>query len=370
MLETPKPMPQAKKILDSKLFNMDVFDGLRKVPDSVVDLALVDPPYNLRINYGNYSDDMGSTEYVEWCKRWIGEISRALRPGGTLALVGMPRWSLELFPYMQQRLSFHCWIVWDSFSYPHSPVIPAHYPILCFSKGKIRPGLTREHARESSEDRDLMNPLNYGYCIRSKCVNARTSKMNQDRKVLSDLWTDIHRIRHNSFRYNHPTLMPQRLARRLILTFSKKEDMVLDCFNGIGTTSLVSRSLGRRYIGIEKNPIYFETSVQRHRTLEDGGDPFARGSGRSTRSNKGYRAVKPQVHVEKTLLLNEVKTVAVRLGRIPSENELETHGRYPLIYYHDNFTDWAEVTAVARRAGLAQPTGASIYELEYKKPRQ
>ena len=351
MPNNPKPMLQMQKILNNKILNMDVLDGLRRIPDNAVDLALVDPPYNLQIRYGNCSDNMSSSKYVEWCKKWISEVSRTLRPGGILTLVNIPRWSLELLPYMQQKLIFHCWIVWDAFSYPYSPIIPAHYPILCFSKGATL-GRVKEYVKEDSENYNLMNPLNYGYCIRNKCVKARTSKMNQDRRILSDLWTDIHRIRHNSFRYNHPTLMPQKLARRLILTFSEREDTVLDCFNGIGTTSLVSYSLGRKYIGIEKNQTYFETSIQRHQVLENGGNPFARGDGGSTRSSKKYRAVKPQAYVEKTLLLNEVKNVAARLGHAPSHDELKIYGKYPIKYYYNNFIDWAEITAITRRTGL------------------
>ena len=110
--------------------------------------------------------------------------------------------------------------------------------------------------------------------------------MLSDRKPLSDLWTEIHRVRHNSFRYNHPTLMPQRLARRLVLLFSDKGDTVLDCFNGVGTTTLVASSLNRKFIGIENDPGYFETSLERHKILNMGGDPFARKIAESTSSAK------------------------------------------------------------------------------------
>ena len=343
---------QQKKAQHNTIFNMDVFDGLKRIPDSAVDLALVDPPYNLRIKYGDLPDNMSNSEYVAWCKRWIDEIARTLRPGGVLTLVNIPVWSLELFPYLQRRLAFHTWIVWDSFSYPYSPIMPAHYPILCFTKGKIKSALTKNRREEKNTDYDLMHPLNYGYCIRRKCINARAPEMNRDRKVLSDLWTDIHRIRHNSFRYDHPTLMPQKLAKRLILTFSEMGDTILDCFNGIGTTSLVSCSLDRKYIGIEKNSSYFKTSLERHDILNNGKNPFARSNGISTSAAKRYRSIKPQVHVRKKALQNEVKKIAISLGHVPSEKELERYGEYPIKYYYDNFADWTEITAAARRTDL------------------
>ena len=184
------------------------------------------------------------------------------------------------------------------------------------------------------------------------CLRRRTNKMKNDRKQLSDLWTEIHRIRHNSFRYNHPTLMPQKLAKRVILSFSKENDVVLDCFNGVGTTTLVAKELNRNYIGIEKSVSFFKTSLQRHKILERGGDPFARKSSKSTTLDKGYREIKPQIHVEKWLLQTEVKKLAKRLGHIPTKSELRTHGKYPIKYYFDNFRDWAEITVAARRSGL------------------
>ena len=337
---------------NNKIFNCDVFAGMKKIPDNAVDLALVDPPYNISIKYGKYSDDMKDVEYLKWCKRWIDEISRTLCLGGTLALVNIPHWSLELFPYLQKNLTFRGWIVWDAFSYPRVPIMPAHYPILCFSKEPIKPLPIEGHTNQIYENRDLLHPLNYGYCVRGMCFNKRTPRMKNDRKALSDLWVGIHRIRHNSFRYNHPTLMPQKLAKRLVLAFSNEGDTVFDCFNGVGTTTLVASSLNRNYIGIEKDTTYFQTSVERHKILTNGGDPFTRGEGKSTSDIKGYRIVKPQIYVKKNLLQTEVKKIAEKLGHIPSENELAKFSKYPLKYYHDNFIDWAEITVAARRTGL------------------
>jgi len=178
--------------------------------------------------------------------------------------------------------------------------------------------------------------------------------MKNDRKFLTDLWTDIHRIRHNSFRYNHPTLMPQKLAKRIILIFSQPNDLVLDCFNGVGTTTLVAQSLKRNYLGIEKNPSYYKTSLKRHQILSNGEDPFERSHGKSTTVEKGYRIIKPQSYVKKSKLQIEVKKIARKLGHVPSKTELKRHGKYPIEYYFENFRDWAEITVAARRTGIKQ----------------
>lgn len=332
------------------IFNSDVLIGLKKIPDNSIDLALVDPPYNISIRYGKFFDNMTSDNYLHWSQKWISEISRTLKPGGLFVFVNIPQWALELFPYIQKKLTFQSWIVWDAFSYPHTPVIPAHYPILCFSKGTK----VRKHQKlvTNNTTDDLLNPLSYGYCIRSTCLRKRTIKMQNDKKPISDLWSDIHRIRHNSFRYSHPTLMPQKLAKRIITLFSKPGDTVLDCFNGVGTTTLIAKEMERQYIGIEKNQTYYKTSIYRHSLFKKGLNPFDKTRGKSTSKNKGYPIIKHQSTIPKVTLQLEVKKVAKKIGHCPSPLELKKYGQYSLKYYYDNFRDWAEITVATRRSGL------------------
>ena len=341
------------KTRKNMIFNQDVMAGFKKIPNNTVDLALIDPPYNLSIKYGKFRDNKDRDEYLSWIKSWINQISRTLKNGGLLFFVNTPQWSLEIFPYLQTRLSFQGWIVWSAWSIPVGNMFPAHYPILCFSKGKNLKTFNKpKKFLKDVESNELLHPLTYGYCIRSWCLARRNHKMKTDRRLLSDLWYDIHRIRHNLFRYNHPTLMPQKLAKRIILLFSKPNDVVLDCFNGVGTTTLVAQKLKRNFIGIEKNVTYYNTSVDRHAILSAGGDPFEKSKAKSTSVNKGYRVIKHQNQEPKYLLQLEVKKVAHKLGHCPSKSELRKFGKYPLKVYYDNFTDWAEITVATRRTGI------------------
>ena len=335
-----------------KIFNTDVLIGFKKIKNKSVNLALVDPPYNLSIKYGKYLDNLNDDDYQNWCINWINEIERVLSSNGILALVNIPYWSLKLFPYLNKKFKFQGWITWDSFSYPSTPIMPAHYPILCFSKKSYSHNLIKNKFNRNSTNYDLLHPMNYGYCIRTTCSSARAPKMLNDRKILSDLWTDIHRIRHNSYRYNHPTLMPEKLAKRLILMLTKKNDVVLDCFNGVGTTSLTAKSQNRYFLGIEKNKSYYNTSIRRHKLLKNNKNPFAKQIAKSTSSIKGYRKIKSQIHTKKKILQMDVKRITLEIGHIPSKKELIKLGTYPFKHYNDNFSDWAEITAAARRSGL------------------
>jgi site-specific DNA-methyltransferase (adenine-specific) len=63
----------------------------------------------------------------------------------------------------------------------------------------------------------------------------------------------------------HPTQKPVALLEMLIKTYSNENDIVLDCCMGSGSTGVAAMNLNRRFIGIEKEPKYFEmasTNIQ------------------------------------------------------------------------------------------------------------
>jgi len=67
-------------------------------------------------------------------------------------------------------------------------------------------------------------------------------------------------------KYNHPAMFPKELVVRLLKLFSYQNDIVLDPFNGVGTTTLVAYKLRRRYVGIDISEEYCKTAEER---LED-----------------------------------------------------------------------------------------------------
>lgn len=76
--------------------------------------------------------------------------------------------------------------------------------------------------------------------------------------LVSDVWTDIHRIKHNKYRDEHPCQLPIHLLERVILMSTDENDIVLDPFSGTGTTAIAAKRLGRNYIGFEKDKLYAE----------------------------------------------------------------------------------------------------------------
>lgn len=346
---------------ESRLILGDCIEQLQNLPDNFVDFVFTDPPYNLKKKYRGYSDDLHITEYFEWCDTWISELARVLRPGRTLALLNIPLWSIRHFHHLKTVLQFQNWIAWDALSYPVRHIMPAHYTILCFSKGESRPlpGLVRQSDNPvtpfASPYFQALDPLAEGFCLRNSCIQQRRQQHMDDRGPLTDLWWDIHRVKHNTRRVDHPTQLPPQLMYRLISLFTQPGEMVLDCFNGSGTTTLTAHQLERRYIGIEKSPIYHDLAVKRHTEITNGFDPFRKEVRQLTAKNSPVaRLPKQKYEIPKKTLQLEVKRVAEALGRLPTREDMIEHSRYPIRYYDEYFNSWGEVRAAARTTGMKE----------------
>jgi site-specific DNA-methyltransferase (adenine-specific) len=89
-----------------------------------------------------------------------------------------------------------------------------------------------------------------------KDYGGKKSLMHPFGPLVSDVWTDIHRIRHKIRRDEHPCQLPEPLLERLILMCTDEGDIVLDPFVGTGTTAVAAKKLGRRFIAIDLDPKY------------------------------------------------------------------------------------------------------------------
>ena len=61
----------------------------------------------------------------------------------------------------------------------------------------------------------------------------------------------------------HPTQKPVRLMEFLIKSYTNVGDTVLDCFMGSGSTAVAARNLNRKFIGIEKEQLFFDAAIER-----------------------------------------------------------------------------------------------------------
>lgn len=358
---TIQPSFSQEEANQSRLILGDTSKELRKLSDNSIDFAFADPPYNLKKKYNGYSDDLSITEYFEWCDDWISELARVLRPGRTCAILNIPLWAIRHFLHMEKILQFQNWIAWDALSFPVRLIMPAHYGIICFSKGPSRPlpGLVGQsgefNIQNSARTFQPLEPLAEWYCLRSPCVRTRQLTRMDDRAPLTDLWWDIHRLKHNSRRVDHPCQLPPQLMYRLISIFTEPGEIVLDCFNGAGTTTLTAHQLNRQYIGIELSEKYHEITESRHLEIVEGLDPFRKAKRKLTEKNSSVERMKEQTYeVPKKTLQLDVRRVAKMLDKLPNRDEMIEHGKYPIKYYDEYFVSWGEVCAAARHDGMSE----------------
>lgn len=339
----------------NKLWLGDCSTRLSKIKDESVDTIFVDPPYNLAKNYDGYFDQMSMKKYFDWCDTWLSHLSRILKKGGSLFVVNIPSSTLHHFLLLNQNLDFQNWIVWSALSAPVKKILPAHYSILYFTKGDKPATFNYFGVNRTKSNEPVCEPLDYGYCIRSSCISNRSRENIKTTKILTDLWSDIHRIKHNSLRVDHPTLLPPKLLERIITLSSNKNELILDCFNGVGTTTLVSQLLGRNYLGIEKNPSYSQTSKIRHEQIKQGTNPFEKRKTVPTAKNSTLARTKIQKYaVPKKTLQLEVKTISKRIGKVPTREDIKKLSQYPIEYFDNYFRSWYEVTNAVKNTGMTE----------------
>ena len=345
---------------ESILINSDSLIALKDIPNNSIDFCFADPPYNIQKKYDTWDDTLDIQDYFSWCDKWLLELSRVLKPGCVCAILNIPLWAIRHFSYMQTVLNYIDWIVWEGLSLPVRMIMPSHYTILIFSKGKPRkyPGLIR--IVNSPLEKIALKTLKENYCSRYNCVNSRRKQGIIDSNNLTNLWWDIHRLKHNSRRVDHPTQLPPRLMHRLISLFTNENEIVLDPFNGSGTTSLAAEQLNRKFIGIEISEYYHGIALKRHNDLRLGIDPFHKNDTiPKAKNSRVKRLPKQKYEVSKKTLQLEIKRISKQLGKIPTKKEVEIYSHYPFKYFDEYFIDWGEACAAARTTGMSESRNKS-----------
>lgn len=342
-----------------RLINGDCLAALRAMPSESVEYCFADPPYNIKKKYDRWDDGLDIQEYFRWCDQWIDELCRVVRTGCSVTLINIPLWCVRHFEHLSrtsQGMQFQHWIAWDGLSLPVRLIMPAHYGILTFSKGEPRslPGLQASPG-EIWMGENVLRPHPETYCLRASCLSAHRLSRTKACRPVTDLWHDIHRLKHNSKRVDHPCQLPPALMRRLMALYTTKGETVLDPFNGAGTTTLVAAQMHRSAIGIELSEDYHRLAEQRHGDLQSGIDPFGRTDEiPKAKNSRVERLPRRSYLVPKKVLQLEVRRIAQALGRLPTREEVTGMSKHPIAYFDEYFVSWGEVCAAARNGGMSE----------------
>lgn len=239
----------------NKITHGDCLSNLRMLPDNSVDVVFADPPFNLKKGYNSTKDNLAVQDYLDWCELWIDEVVRVTKPTGSIFIHNIPKWLTFYTEMLNKRANFKHWISWDAPTAPMGKSLqPSHYGILFYTKEKNKNKFYEiRHPHKRCRKCSFLH----------KDYGGRKNKLHPFGPLVSDVWTDIHRVKHNKYRDNHPCQLPIHLLERIILMSSDEGDIILDPFSGTGTTTLASKRLGRNYIGFELDEVYANISERK-----------------------------------------------------------------------------------------------------------
>lgn len=223
----------------NKIYQIDVLEGLKKLPDNFVNCIVTSPPYNkhsakrkcgntdswkkANIDYGDFKDDMPEEEYQKWQKKVLRECVRVLKSDGSIFYNHKPRIINHKTTFPQEWLgefNVRQMIIWNR---KNSPVL---------------------------EPIRFMPIVEYIFWITKE---RKTPKFNKKAFHYKEIWEISPKINPN-----HPATFPEELVKRCIEATTDKGDLVLDIFNGSGTTTKVAKMLDRKFIGFEINPKFIK----------------------------------------------------------------------------------------------------------------
>ena len=244
-----------EKLLN-KIFNESCIDTMKKIPDDFVQVVITSPPYNmnLRIRNGQYcsrqivkeistkyegfSDNLPIDEYYKFHSEVIKELMRIsnLVFYNIQIVTGSKRAIFKMIGDFSDNLKEI--IIWD--------------------KGHGQPAMQEQVLNRRSE---LILVFEKDYPI-SRQFRSATFK----RGTLDDVW-EIKRERKKGVE-NHGATFPEKLIQTILENFSQPGDVVYDPFLGTGTTAIVAKKLGRKYIGSEIGEEYFKVSKEQLKKVE------------------------------------------------------------------------------------------------------
>ena len=232
---------------------------MARIGDSTIDLVITDPPFAIefkarRANYNRtqarvlegYSD-IPRAEYYAFTLAWMREVSRALKPAGSMYVFS--GWNnlrdiLNAIEAAGFTVVNH--IIWK---YQFGVVtkrrfVASHYHCLYVCKNerqrKFYPFARFTKAARDSEGRSLH--------YRDK----------------EDVWTIPREYWHGDKKT--PTKLPREIIEKILAYSSREGDVVLDPFLGSGQVAMVAKMMGRRYLGFEIVKAYYDFASRRLKT--------------------------------------------------------------------------------------------------------
>jgi site-specific DNA-methyltransferase (adenine-specific) len=227
--------------MTNKLINRDCLEVLKTFDDNSIDCVVTSPPYNIgkmhsnSTTHGTYDgNDMEEDEYQSWQIEILDECFRVLKDNGSV------------FYNHKTRIKDGVMI----------------HPMEWLSRCKLikKQEITWDLCKGANTDKIRFFPFSERVYWMSKNKDTKLHNKNN----VPDVWRIV--PKQSRKETGHIAVMPTKVAETII--DATTYETILDPFMGSGTTGVVCQTLGRNFIGIEKNPEYFNIAMKRIREQE------------------------------------------------------------------------------------------------------
>jgi len=247
---------------NSTIFNQDCLEILSRINENSVDMIFADPPYMLsnngftcqngrmvNVNKGKWDKSRGFEEDTNFHDAWISACRKVLKPEGTIWISGTYH-SIYQCGYLLQKNNFH--ILND----------------IAWFKPNAAPNLSCRFFTASHEtliwarkDKKAKHTFNYD---EMKNGLFPEDKMKKENTQMRSVWSIPAPKKGEKEFGKHSTQKPLDLLIRIIKSSTNSGSIIVDPFNGSGTTGVAALLVGGRYyIGSEVDITYCELTVKR-----------------------------------------------------------------------------------------------------------
>ena len=249
----------------NEIYCMDCFQFLDKIENDSIDLAVIDPPYNLK--KAKWDSFESHEDFLEFTFKWIDKLVPKLKNTGSIYLFNTPFNSAYILQYLVSKgLKFRNWVVWDKrdgLATSKNKYTNGQETILFFTKSD-KYTFNHDDIRVPYESRDRMQHAKTKGIVK----NGKRWFPNPKGKLCGEIWhisSERHKNKLNGKTQKLPHLTPKPLdmIERIVKASSKKGDLVLDCFMGIGTAALACKNLERQFIGCDNDEKYVDIANNR-----------------------------------------------------------------------------------------------------------
>lgn len=247
-----------------QLFHDNCINILNSLPENSVDMIFADPPYFLSnggiscragkmvsVNKADWDKSNGIDKDFEFTHNWINACRRVLKDNGTIWISGTMH-NIYQVGYSLQKLKFK---LLNEISW-FKPNAPPNLSCKYFAHSHETVLWARKHEKI---------PHVFNYDLMREWNDIITPKGKQMRSIWHIPLTPMSEKIHGK----HPTQKPIELLKRIIASSTKENAVILDPFNGSGTTGVVATMMGRKFIGIDKEEEFLKTTIKRINSLKN-----------------------------------------------------------------------------------------------------